>query len=41
MNLGQFIRQKRLEKNLTMEQLGGAIGKNKALKAKIVKTPFF
>lgn len=30
MNLGQFIRQKRLEKNLTMEQLGNAIGKNKA-----------
>ncbi len=30
MNLGQFIRQKRLEKNLTMEQLGDAIGKNKA-----------
>lgn len=30
MNLGQFIKQKRLEKNLTMEQLGNAIGKNKA-----------
>lgn len=30
MNLGQFIKQKRLEKNLTMEQLGSAIGKNKA-----------
>ncbi len=30
MNLGQFIRQKRLEKNLTMEQLGNAIRKNKA-----------
>lgn len=30
MNLGQFIRQKRLEKNLTMEQLGNSIGKNKA-----------
>ena len=30
MSLGQFIRQKRLEKNLTMEQLGSAIGKNKA-----------
>ena len=30
MNLGQFIKQKRLEKNLSMEQLGNAIGKNKA-----------
>ena len=30
MNLGQFIKQKRLEKSLTMEQLGNAIGKNKA-----------
>lgn len=30
MNLGQFIKQKRLENNLTMEQLGNAIGKNKA-----------
>lgn len=30
MNLGQFIKQKRLEKNLTMEQLGNSIGKNKA-----------
>ena len=30
MNLGQFIKQKRLEKNLTMEQLGNMIGKNKA-----------
>lgn len=30
MNLGQFIKQKRLEKNLTGEQLGKAIGKNKA-----------
>lgn len=30
MNLGQFIKQKRLEKNLTMEQLGNTLGKNKA-----------
>lgn len=30
MNLGQFIKQKRLENNLTMEQLGNKIGKNKA-----------
>lgn len=30
MNLGQFIKQKRLEKNLTTEQVGNAIGKNKA-----------
>lgn len=30
MNLGQFIKQKRLEQKLTMEQLGNAIGKNKA-----------
>lgn len=30
MNLGQFIKQKRLENNLTLEQLGNAIGKNKA-----------
>lgn len=30
MNLGQFIRQKRLEKGFTMEQLGEQIGKNKA-----------
>lgn len=30
MNLGQFIKHKRLEKNLTTEQLGNAIGKNKA-----------
>lgn len=29
MNLGQFIRRKRLEKNLTTEQVGNAIGKNK------------
>lgn len=29
MNLGQFIKQKRLEKNMTMEQLGKTIGKNK------------
>lgn len=29
MNLGAYIKQKRLEKNLTMEQLGDAIGKNK------------
>ena len=30
MNLGQFIRQKRQEQNLTMEQLGKAIGKDKS-----------
>lgn len=30
MNLGQFIKKKRLEKNLTAEQVGNAIGKNKA-----------
>lgn len=30
MNLGQYIKQKRLENGLTMEQLGNAIGKNKA-----------
>jgi transcriptional regulator with XRE-family HTH domain len=30
MNLGQFIKHKRLERNLTTEQLGNAIGKNKA-----------
>lgn len=30
MNLGQFIKQKRLEKGLTTEQLGNAINKNKA-----------
>lgn len=30
MNLGQFIKHKRIEKNLTTEQLGNAIGKNKA-----------
>lgn len=30
MNLGQFIKQKRLEKNLTTEQVGNALGKNKA-----------
>ena len=30
MNLGQFIKQKRLEKGLTTEQLGTAINKNKA-----------
>ena len=29
MNLGQFIKQKRKNKNMTMEQLGKAIGKNK------------
>lgn len=29
MTLGQFIKNKRLEKNMTMEQLGTAIGKNK------------
>lgn len=29
MNLGQFIKQKRLENNLTMEELGEKIGKNK------------
>jgi transcriptional regulator with XRE-family HTH domain len=30
MNLGLFIKRKRLEKGLTMEQLGNAIQKNKA-----------
>jgi len=30
MNLGQYIKQKRLENGLTVEQLGTAIGKNKA-----------
>ena len=30
MNLGQFIKRKRLEKGLTTEQLGNAINKNKA-----------
>lgn len=29
MNLGQFVKQKRLEQNLTMEELGTLIGKNK------------
>lgn len=35
MHLGDLIRQKRLEKNLTMEQLGNKIGKNKSVISKL------
>lgn len=35
MNLGQFIKQKRLEKNMTLEQLATAIGKNKTYVSRI------
>ena len=35
MHLGNFIKQKRLEKNLTMEQLGNMIGKHKSFISKL------
>lgn len=35
MNLGQFIRQQRLKKGYTMEQLAKIIGKNKAFISRI------
>lgn len=35
MNLGQFIKQKRQEQNLTMEQLGKAIGKDKSFVSRL------
>lgn len=35
MNLGQFIRQRRLEKGYTMDQLARIIGKNKAYISRI------